>query len=64
MSPGVFKIDQFKEKPDLATAQKYVADPKYAWNAGMFLFSAQLMQQEIHGKYKGDVGEIQGIYSS
>ena len=47
VSPGVFKIDQFKEKPDLATAKKYVADPKYAWNAGMFLFSAQLMQQEL-----------------
>ena len=43
----MFKIDQFKEKPDLATAKKYVADPKYAWNAGMFLFSAQLMQQEL-----------------
>jgi len=54
----VFKIDQFKEKPDLATAKKYVADPKYAWNAGMFLFSAQLMQQEIHGRYRGDIGEI------
>eukprot|EP00964_Phaeocystis_antarctica_P036405 scaffold20781_cov57-Phaeocystis_antarctica.AAC.2 len=47
VSPGVYKIDQFKEKPDLATAKKYVADPKYAWNAGMFLFSAQLMQQEL-----------------
>ena len=39
VSPGVFKIDQFKEKPDLATAKKYVADPKYAWNAGMLLIS-------------------------
>ena len=45
VSPGVYKIDQFKEKPDLATAKKYAADPKYAWNAGMFLFSAQLMQE-------------------
>ena len=35
----MYKIDQFKEKPDLATAKKYVADPKYAWNAGMLLFS-------------------------
>ena len=41
----MYKIDQFKEKPDLATAKKYAADPKYAWNAGMFLFSAQLMQE-------------------
>ena len=31
---GVYKIDQFREKPDLPTAKKYVADKSYAWNAG------------------------------
>ena len=44
VSPGVYKIDQFREKPDLPTAKKYVADKSYAWNAGMFLFSAARMQ--------------------
>ena len=28
------------EKPDLATAQRFVADPNYTWNGGMFLFKA------------------------
>jgi mannose-1-phosphate guanylyltransferase/mannose-6-phosphate isomerase len=31
-------VAQFVEKPDLATAQAYVADPAYSWNAGIFLF--------------------------
>ena len=34
----VRKVAGFVEKPDLATAQAYVADPAYSWNAGIFLF--------------------------
>ena len=32
---------RFVEKPDLETAQTYVADGSYYWNAGMFCFNAQ-----------------------
>jgi mannose-1-phosphate guanylyltransferase/mannose-6-phosphate isomerase len=35
---AVRKVAAFVEKPDLATAQAYVADPAYSWNAGIFLF--------------------------
>jgi mannose-1-phosphate guanylyltransferase/mannose-6-phosphate isomerase len=35
---AVRKVAAFVEKPDLATAQTYVADPAYSWNAGIFLF--------------------------
>lgn len=30
---------RFVEKPDLATAKKYVASGRYRWNAGMFVWS-------------------------
>jgi len=36
----VRKVASFVEKPDLATAQRFVADPNYTWNGGMFLFKA------------------------
>lgn len=36
----VRRVAQFVEKPDLATAQRFVADPDYSWNGGMFLFKA------------------------
>ncbi|HET9049296.1 MAG TPA: sugar phosphate nucleotidyltransferase, partial [Chiayiivirga sp.] len=35
-----FVIDAFVEKPDLATAEHYLAAGNYTWNAGMFCFSA------------------------
>ncbi len=37
----VRKVAQFVEKPDLETAKRFVADPDYGWNAGMFMFQAQ-----------------------
>lgn len=36
----VRKVAAFVEKPDLAVAEGFVADPAYSWNAGIFLFSA------------------------
>lgn len=38
---SLFAVNQFKEKPDLATAEKYVASGDYLWNPAMFIFSAQ-----------------------
>lgn len=38
---GGFSIDAFVEKPDLPTAENYVAAGNYFWNAGMFCFTAR-----------------------
>ena len=38
-------VDAFVEKPDLATAEKYVANG-YLWNSGMFCFDADLFLAE------------------
>ena len=35
---GARKVEQFVEKPDLATAEKYVQSGDYLWNSGMFLW--------------------------
>ncbi len=42
----VRKVAAFVEKPDLTTAQAYVADPAYSWNAGIFLFKPQVLLAE------------------
>jgi mannose-1-phosphate guanylyltransferase/mannose-6-phosphate isomerase len=44
---GCFAVARFVEKPDLATAQSYLADGGYAWNSGMFLFSARAYLDEL-----------------
>jgi len=36
-------IVKFVEKPDLPTAQTYIQDEKFFWNAGIFLFSPKTM---------------------
>jgi len=36
----IFWVKSFKEKPDLETAQKYVASWRYVWNSGMFVWKA------------------------
>lgn len=38
---------EFVEKPNLATAQQYVASGQYYWNSGMFLFSARRYLEEL-----------------
>lgn len=35
----VYRVDSFREKPDLATAQKYIKRNNYFWNAGIFVWS-------------------------
>jgi mannose-1-phosphate guanylyltransferase / mannose-6-phosphate isomerase len=44
---GAFKVRAFKEKPDAATADAYVAEGNYFWNSGMFVFRADVMLEEI-----------------
>lgn len=37
----------FKEKPDLETAESYVASKSYLWNSGMFCFKASVYLAEL-----------------
>jgi mannose-1-phosphate guanylyltransferase len=37
VSEFVYAVQKFKEKPDRATAEKYLATGEYYWNAGMFI---------------------------
>ena len=40
-------IAAFVEKPDLATARRYVASNAYCWNSGMFMFKASQVVKEL-----------------
>lgn len=40
-------VQQFVEKPDLATAQRYLEDGSYTWNSGMFMFKASVFLEEL-----------------
>ncbi|MGV7186647.1 mannose-1-phosphate guanylyltransferase/mannose-6-phosphate isomerase [Xanthomonas axonopodis] len=44
---GASAVERFVEKPDLATAQSYLASGEYYWNSGMFLFRASRYLEEL-----------------
>lgn len=35
----VFRVDTFREKPDLATAEQYIRQNNFFWNAGIFVWN-------------------------
>ncbi|MCP4296738.1 MAG: mannose-1-phosphate guanylyltransferase/mannose-6-phosphate isomerase [Proteobacteria bacterium] len=41
------KVNSFKEKPDLPTAQEYISQGNYYWNSGMFCFKAGVFLDEL-----------------
>lgn len=43
---GASKVDAFVEKPDLATAERYLAEG-YFWNSGNFAFLASTLMEEL-----------------
>lgn len=42
-----FQVERFVEKPDLATAEGYVASGDYTWNSGIFLLPVRLFLEEL-----------------
>jgi mannose-1-phosphate guanylyltransferase/mannose-6-phosphate isomerase len=40
-------VEEFVEKPDSATAERYVASGLYRWNSGMFVFPVALLLDEM-----------------
>jgi mannose-1-phosphate guanylyltransferase len=44
---GAFKVQAFKEKPDKATADRYVESGRYYWNSGMFVWRADTVLGEL-----------------
>ena len=44
---AAYAVAAFVEKPDLATAERYVAAGDYYWNSGMFLFRASVYLEEL-----------------
>ncbi len=42
-----FPVSEFVEKPDLVTAEQYLAEGCYYWNSGMFVFQTEVFLREL-----------------
>jgi len=51
---GEMKVARFVEKPDAATAQRYLDEGGYYWNSGMFVVRASLWLQAL-GQFRPDI---------
>jgi mannose-1-phosphate guanylyltransferase/mannose-1-phosphate guanylyltransferase/mannose-6-phosphate isomerase len=46
-APGVLGLERFVEKPDAATAQRFLDGGKHLWNSGMFVAQAATLLREL-----------------
>jgi len=53
-STEAFKVEQFVEKPDMATAEAYVSSGEFYWNSGIFMFKAHTYLQELE-KFRPEI---------
>jgi mannose-1-phosphate guanylyltransferase len=50
-------VERFVEKPDLPTAEKYLAGQRHLWNSGMFFFAAKRLVEAVR-THMPELGEI------
>ena len=43
----IYRVDAFREKPDLATAERYLQRNNYFWNAGIFVWNVNTIVNAI-----------------
>lgn len=55
-----YKLDKFVEKPPLAVAKRYTKSGNYYWNAGEFVWRADVLLEELM-KYEPTVGKNLGV---
>ena len=55
-SGEICKVKEFKEKPDLQTAQSYLQKGNYLWNAGIFVWNVNTIVDSIT-KYKPNIAK-------
>jgi mannose-1-phosphate guanylyltransferase len=46
-SPGVHRVDAFREKPSQEVADEYLRSGGYCWNAGMFVWRASVFRRAL-----------------
>ncbi len=48
LGDGAAEVDSFTEKPNLSTAQQFIADGHYLFNGGMFMFKASTYLEALN----------------
>jgi mannose-1-phosphate guanylyltransferase len=57
----VYGVQNFKEKPDAATAKKYLASGEYYWNSGIFVWRAATILDALRERQPEMLGHLKKI---
>jgi mannose-1-phosphate guanylyltransferase len=60
----VHRVIQFREKPDRATAEQFLAAGNFAWNAGIFVWRARTILDELKKHRPRLASALEPIFSS
>lgn len=44
---AIFKVAQFREKPNLETAKQYISQPEFYWNSGIFVWNVRTIVSQL-----------------
>lgn len=55
----IYSVKEFKEKPDIETANRYLKEGNYLWNAGIFVWNVKTIIETIK-KYKANIADDMG----
>ncbi|HEX8469453.1 MAG TPA: sugar phosphate nucleotidyltransferase [Allosphingosinicella sp.] len=64
LAPGAFRAARFAEKPDRATAQAWLAEGGWDWNAGIFLFGREALLDALGRHAPAVLAAVQGDFES
>jgi mannose-1-phosphate guanylyltransferase len=60
-APQVYRAAAFREKPNRATAERFLEAGNFYWNSGMFAFSSQFILGEFRRSSPESLGPFEGL---
>jgi len=64
VSDSALQVKRFVEKPDLQTAEKYIADGNFFWNSGMFAFKVSVILEKFKTHQPEMLATMEEIFSA
>jgi mannose-1-phosphate guanylyltransferase len=64
LAAAAFGVKQFKEKPDGATAAKYLASDEYYWNSGIFVWRASTILDALRERQPEMLKHLESIVAA
>jgi len=64
LGAGAFQAARFAEKPDRATAESWIAEGGWDWNAGIFLFAREALLDALRRHAPAVLAAVEGDFES